>query len=629
MQLQGLRASTKKFPSTPVLFLLGAILLCTPATAIRGQQMQGQPDPKVKATKTSSDSGQALTPTEVFKRASQSVFVIESIDKDGSVLALGSAVAIAPEEVVTNQHVVEKGSLFRVSRGTGHWPARVTHADPEHDLCRLTVTGLDAVPAVIRFPSNPQVGERVYAVGAPKGLELSLSEGLISGVRDLAGVRNIQTTAPISSGSSGGGLFDDHARLVGITSLSVKEGQNLNFAIPSEHLAMLESHPVNARSSASASSDILQTFQAAGRAALKGDEEYETALLAAQQNSDDPDSWIHFASVLRSFFQFDKSREALRNAEELLTSKLHTSAGDENLWYKLGCVRRGLRDHSGADKALREAVRLATDKLRLDPKNATVWQCLADSHVEFGEYDEAIKAYQESIRLQPSAERWARLGEAYFQKPGPFLQRHPEEAVRAFEEAVRLDSSHAEAWSHLCRAYPHQVAPDRPDRSVAACKTAIQLRAKSSQRWADWRSLGDNLMALERFQEAVKAYREGLATAPHRGGFLWDGLGEAYLQTREFDKALKCFEEYLLFGESPSGWRNIGRALILLKKYDRATAAFEEATRRDPRDSNGWFLLGTAHSLNGNRAGTIAAYERLKALDTEKASEFFRKYILP
>ena len=84
----------------------------------------------------------ALTPQEVFKRVSPSVFIVEALDSKGEVIALGSAVAVAPDQVVTNQHVVEDAVRVRVRRGNGTWSAKVTHANADHDLCRLRVEGL-------------------------------------------------------------------------------------------------------------------------------------------------------------------------------------------------------------------------------------------------------------------------------------------------------------------------------------------------------------------------------------------------------------------------------------------------------------------------------------------------------
>ena len=79
-----------------------------------------------------------------------------------------------------------------------------------------------------------KVGERVYTIGAPSGLERTLGEGLISGLRTTEEGKLIQTSAPISPGSSGGGLFDSSGHLIGVTSFLLKDAQSLNFAIVAE-----------------------------------------------------------------------------------------------------------------------------------------------------------------------------------------------------------------------------------------------------------------------------------------------------------------------------------------------------------------------------------------------------------
>ena len=84
--------------------------------------------------------------------------------------------------------------------------------------------------------SSVRVGQRVYAVGNPAGLELTFTEGLISAIRTIRGYQMIQTSAPVTHGSSGGGLFDDQGRMVGVTSSGIKEGLGLNFAIPVDYV---------------------------------------------------------------------------------------------------------------------------------------------------------------------------------------------------------------------------------------------------------------------------------------------------------------------------------------------------------------------------------------------------------
>ena len=197
------------------------------------------PDAIVGGPATASPAPVAESAQELFKRLSSSVFVVETLDASGSIVATGSGVALGPDEVVTNEHVIKGGKAWRIRHGRETWFANVEHLDPEHDLCELKSAGLNAPPVPVRASSSLAVGERVYAIGAPEGLEMTLSEGVVSGLRGYGGGRVIQTSAAISPGSSGGGLFDAQGRLIGITTFSMKEGQNLNFALPTEWVEAL------------------------------------------------------------------------------------------------------------------------------------------------------------------------------------------------------------------------------------------------------------------------------------------------------------------------------------------------------------------------------------------------------
>lgn len=81
---------------------------------------------------------------ELFDRLSPSVFVVEALDGSGIAVAQGSGVAIAPDEVVTNEHVVREGISFRVKQGSQVWAATVENLDPLFDLCVLKVDNLRA-----------------------------------------------------------------------------------------------------------------------------------------------------------------------------------------------------------------------------------------------------------------------------------------------------------------------------------------------------------------------------------------------------------------------------------------------------------------------------------------------------
>jgi S1-C subfamily serine protease len=197
----------------------------------------GWPDWTASGGAPGSGKGDVLEPTLLFKKLSGSVFQLEALREHGT--AQGSAVAISATELLTNCHVVQGALKLTLKQAKKAWPARVVRADPPTDRCIINATGatLQAVTGVRSYDSL-EVGEAAYTLGSPVGLELTLSNGIVSGRRDEQGHHYVQTTAPISPGSSGGGLFDARGNLIGITTLALvgREhlNQSLNFAIPAD-----------------------------------------------------------------------------------------------------------------------------------------------------------------------------------------------------------------------------------------------------------------------------------------------------------------------------------------------------------------------------------------------------------
>jgi S1-C subfamily serine protease len=160
----------------------------------------------------------ALTPAQVFDKVKDSVVVVKTLDGKGEVRSQGSGVMLPSGKIATNCHVIEGGISYEVGRGEDFVRATLYAGDNDKDICLLNIKGLTGKPAQLGRASNLRVGVPVYAVGAPQGLELSLSDGIVSQLRG-GSPPFIQITAAISPGSSGGGLFDGEGRLVGLTTL--------------------------------------------------------------------------------------------------------------------------------------------------------------------------------------------------------------------------------------------------------------------------------------------------------------------------------------------------------------------------------------------------------------------------
>ncbi|MGZ5661121.1 MAG: trypsin-like peptidase domain-containing protein [Usitatibacter sp.] len=207
------------------------------------------PEPTRFAASATAPSSSSRSAEQVFADVSASIVRVRSADSSGRPIKQGSGVVIASGRVVTNCHVTSGASQISVTTGGASRGALVDVADEEFDLCSLDVSGLDAPAVRIGTVAGLRTGQRVYAIGAPLGLELTISEGIVSSLREVAGGKVIQTTAPVSPGSSGGGLFDADGKLVGIVTFQTRAGQNLNFAVPADWIAEMRNRAASQRAS--------------------------------------------------------------------------------------------------------------------------------------------------------------------------------------------------------------------------------------------------------------------------------------------------------------------------------------------------------------------------------------------
>jgi S1-C subfamily serine protease len=182
---------------------------------------------------------------------------VQTLDGDGLPLVQGSAVVVAPSQLVTNCHVLARARRVQVRRDgqAKVMAAKLVLWDVQRDLCQLEVQGAVAPSVRLGSSAAAAVGQPAYAIGHPKGLDLTLSAGLVSSLRrNSAGqLVLIQTSAAISGGSSGGGLFNEEGELLGLTTIASIAGdaQNLNFAIPADWIRDLPRRHATALAAAS------------------------------------------------------------------------------------------------------------------------------------------------------------------------------------------------------------------------------------------------------------------------------------------------------------------------------------------------------------------------------------------
>lgn len=136
--------------------------------------------------------------------------------------------------VITNYHVIKGCISARITLANGqeYKVNKVLGYSENKDIAILSTDCKESKSLVIRN-NEIHTGEVVYAIGSSLGLTGSLSNGIVSSAsRNINGNTYIQTTAPLSHGNSGGPLVDSKGQVIGITSATLSEGQNINFAIP-------------------------------------------------------------------------------------------------------------------------------------------------------------------------------------------------------------------------------------------------------------------------------------------------------------------------------------------------------------------------------------------------------------
>ncbi len=180
-----------------------------------------------------------MTSTEMFSRWGGSVGRVHVYSAGGSLAGTGSAVAIGTSTIITNCHVLVGGVRAELQIGGQRMATQLQVADQELDLCRMQVSGT-LRPVPIGSVSDVHNNVPVFAIGAPGGGPVIITEGVVTTLHGIRAGNVIQTTAAVSPGSSGGGLFTTNGKLVGIVTFQQRGLEQRNYAIPVDWLNRME-----------------------------------------------------------------------------------------------------------------------------------------------------------------------------------------------------------------------------------------------------------------------------------------------------------------------------------------------------------------------------------------------------
>ena len=335
-------------------------------------------------------NGQSLSAEQIYKKVSGAVVVVHAYNDNDELAAQGSGVVLNDKGyVVTNYHVLSGNSKLKILHGKEVVPyVDIIGIDVEKDILILKIEAKKFPSVKIGDSKFLNIGQRVYAIGSPMGLENSISEGIISGLRSIDELKRnlIQMTASISPGSSGGAVVNDKGELIGISTLTAKEGQNLNFAIPIENILTVE---IGSYSKNDEYKDF-ELFDKAFNADEKGNYneaiEYYSLFLEKYPNS--ADVYINRGGAKAALEDYGGAIQDYNNAIEI-------NPNDAAAYSNRGNAKADLEDYRGAIQDYNKAIENNPDGVY-----AYYNRGIAKKNLE--DYRGAVQDYNKVIAVKPN-----------------------------------------------------------------------------------------------------------------------------------------------------------------------------------------------------------------------------------
>ena len=330
---------------------------------------------------------------ELIRRVKPSVVSVITYNAKGEALMSGSGFFIRPREVVTNLHVIEGAARAEIrtldGKGKTYAVTGMLGVDEEGDVALISVdVPADRTRAVDVATDTPEEGESVFVIGNPLRLEGSVSNGIVSAVREVPNLgKIIQITAPISHGNSGSPLFNMRGQIIGVVTIKVTNGQNINLALGAGRISALKPGK-------------LLTFD---ELAARGKSGQQAEVLA---------EWW-YRNGLNSLWlgNYDSALGYFENAVDKNPTRAEA-------WIQVGfCkVKQGKNE---------EAIRAYLQAIRLRPTSYEAYNKLGDAYYYAGRYLEAIEAYRYAAHLRPD------LGEAYYNLGMTYIELNNKAAALA------------------------------------------------------------------------------------------------------------------------------------------------------------------------------------------------------
>lgn len=436
----------------------------------------------------------------------KSVVTIAAFEMDGEVKAIGSGFFIHRDgTLVTNYHVLEGAYTAEIKTAAGDkYPVNTVIAHNQFiDLIKVRVDIPEGSAVPLSLSSDvSQVADRVVVIGSPLGLEQTISEGIVSAVRDHPESGKIyQFTAPISQGSSGSPVLNTKGEVIGVVTFQSVKGQNLNFAIS---VKALETMPHASKKISltewtlkkSGNDPTLAAALCSKGAKLSISGKYEAALdyyqKATETNPEDPNAWHGLGSCYIGLDQQDNAIEAFHNS-------IAADPEDASGHLILAMYYKVLEQYQKVVVSLLKGI-------KIDPENLQARFELADAYGNLNQTDDQIQSLKEILEIKPDhVPTLHRMGNTVGR-----IGRY-DEALDLLLKASALEPDNAQIHFDIGVTYHHKKLPEKELRAYTRAIRANPWMAPAHYNMGQlFLSQGNRKLALHQY-EILKSLEKTMA----------------------------------------------------------------------------------------------------------------------
>jgi tetratricopeptide (TPR) repeat protein len=571
--------------------------------------------------------GQDTSPGgKIYTDSANSILMLYAKSPAGELIGQGSGFLVAGNRIVTNEHVADAGAIF-VQVGPARIPAKVEKLDRFNDLAILTVDVEITAKPLNLTQKNPGPGDPVYAIGNPEGLEKTITQGVISSVREIDGRKLLQVSAPLSHGSSGGPLFNASGEVVGVAVGILESGQNLNFAIPASIVAkLIRSVATTQPNDALATLEEVEKLNADQRSkeySQATDSPYQTIetqikkLLnrAYEEAGVDPLLLVKVATLARND-DIDLSIKAAQRSNDLKPSASASLAYAESVYWKsiFSTDEEKPALLKEAEKAAKAAVTsgrpptmemyntlaeiLETGSSTVDAdRNFRIALSLAPNNAGSDDYFQALRglirtsyALKNNSDSQRFFDRLVSTGKATpydWSSQGERLsvQKKYEEAGNAYSTAASNGNDYT-LWCSAALNFDMVSQDDLVLSAARACIAAGTGTQNAEMRLSvAHREIAGVLNKRGVYLEALNHAREATVLNP-TNSFAYDDMTEALIGLHRFEEAVSSEQQGIRLSDGKYAYMHfrLGQAYFDLENWEFARQSYEKAAELDPSD---------------------------------------------